>query len=188
MRDAGPNQVTYAHTHTFITKDWTEAHAWRMNKSKQIRLIPQLNVYVAVAPGVHGDLTDHRALAYERTFASGSWDSFDDFTQMYFNVFILRFDISRPEGYNCTCHKNAKEFTCVHSLGLALMKGTLAPPVGAFVQLLGRKRRRGRRPQLPPAWEMMPFALNSPLQHPQQDNGVLLGIVQPPAGLNLAEE
>jgi hypothetical protein len=56
-----------------------------------------------------------------------------------------------------------------------MMRGTLNAPRAAQVQLLGRKRKRGRRPLAPPAWEMLPFAINSPLQHPQQDPAVLLG-------------
>jgi hypothetical protein len=72
----------------------------------------------------------------------------------------------------------------VHSLGLAMMRGTLNAPRAAQVQLLGRKRKRGRRPLAPPAWEMLPCAINSPLQHPQQDPAVLLG---PQSVPNLAE-
>ena len=36
--------------------------------------------------------------------------------------------------------------------------------------------RRGRKPMAAPAWEMMPFALDTPPQHPQQDAAILLGI------------
>jgi hypothetical protein len=131
--------------------------------------------------------------------------------------------MSRPEGYNCTCRCNAKvmstasacvrvymcvltdyytntmpfvlqEFTCVHSLGVALMRSILVPPVEAMVHLLGRRRKRGRLPQLPPAWEMMPFALYTPPHHPQQDSDILLGNQAPvpadqlEAGVNLANE
>ena len=184
LRDVGPNQITFAQTHTFSTRDWTEANAWRINTSKQIRYIPQLDVYVAAAAGLVGHLTDNKALSYEEKFANGTWETFDDYTKMYFNVSILRRDVSRPEGYYCTCHKNAKQFTCIHSIGVALMRGTLVPPDPAFVQLLGRRRKRGRRPEIPQAWEMLPFALNSPLPHPQQDNAILVG-GQP---LNLGEE
>lgn len=119
--------------------------------------------------------------------------TFDDFTNMYYNVCILTEDVTRPELFSCTCSTNAKELTCVHSLGLAMMRGTL----NAQVQLLGRKRKRGRRPLAPPAWEMLHFAINSPLQHPQQDPVLLLGAQPVPnpvegiarlqAGLNLVE-
>lgn len=197
-RGEGPNKMVFAKTHTFTTKDWTTGHAWKVNGSKQIRFVPEFNVYVAVAPGVQGDLTDQRAKAYVRTFTDGSWVTFDDFTKTFFNVCILREDVTRPEMFNCTCSKNAKEFTCVHSLGLAMMRGTLNAPRAAQVQLLGRKRRRGRRPQAPPAWEMLPFVLNSPLLHPQQDDAILLGAAlapnspvgfpQPEQGGNLAQD
>ena len=170
-----PDILKFAEEHTFTTKDWTLAHAWKVNSSKQIRFIPQLNAYVAVAPGIKGDLTDSKALAYVATFTDCSWATFDDYTAMFFNVFILRYDNTRPELYNCTCARNAKEFTCAHSLGVAMMKATLAAPRAAQVQLLGRKRRRGRRPMAAPAWERMDFHLQSPLQHPQQDESILLG-------------
>lgn len=97
-----------------------------------------MNIYVAVGPGVVGDLTDQRAMNLESIFSAASWNSFDEFTTMFFNVSILRRDLTRPEGFNCTCCKNAKEFTCIHSLGVAPMRGTTHPPAAAVVQLLGR--------------------------------------------------
>lgn len=80
----------------------------------------------------------------------------------------------RPEGYNCNCWRNAKEFSCVHSLGVAIMWNTLITPQAAIAQLLGRKRARGRRPQIPGAWKFLPFVINSPVHHPQQNNQILL--------------
>ena len=38
-----------------------------------------------------------------------------------------------------------------------------------------------------PAWEIMPFALDTPPQHPQQDAAILLGIPVD-AGANLAAD
>ena len=43
------------------------------------------------------------------------------------------------------------------------------------VQLLERKRRRGRKPLAAPACERMAFALDTPPQHPQQEAAILLG-------------
>ena len=90
--------------------------------------------------------------------------------------------------YSCTCSANAKEFTCIHSLGVALMRGILVAPQAAQIQLLGRKRRRGRKPMAAPAWEMMPFALDTPPQHPQQDAAVLLAQPNDVPGDNLAAD
>ena len=169
------NKVVFAKSHTFTTGEWTAANAWKKNTSKQIRFVPRLNVYVAIAAGVKGDLTDEKAHAYAVKFRDGAWCTFDEFTSMYFNVCILYHDLTRPEEYGCTCSKNAKEFTCVHSIGVAMMRNTLVPPQAAQVQLLGRKRRRGRKPLAAPAWEMMQFAIDTPPQHPQQDDAILLG-------------
>jgi hypothetical protein len=132
-----------------------------------------MNVYVTVSPGVRGDLTDLRAVSYVEKFNECSWPIFDEFTSMFFNVAILHEDLSRPEKYNCTCAQNAKEFTCIHTLGVAMMRGILIPPNAAQVRLLGRKRRRGRKPQAAPAWEFMNFALDTPPQHPQQNNDIV---------------
>ena len=166
------NKVVFAKSHTFTTGEWTAANAWKKNTSKQIRFVPRLNVYVAIAAGVKGDLTDEKAHAYAVKFRDGAWGTFDEFTSMYFNVCILYHDLTE---YGCTCSKNAKEFTCVHSIGVAMMRNTLVPPQAAQVQLLGRKRRRGRKPLAAPAWEMMQFAIDTPPQHPQQDDAILLG-------------
>ena len=43
------------------------------------------------------------------------------------------------------------------------------------VELLERKRRRGRKPLAAPACERMAFALDTPPQHPQQEAAILLG-------------
>ena len=56
-----------------------------------------------------------------------------------------------------------------------MMRRTLVAPTAAQVILLGRKRRRGRRPMAATAWERMEFELHTPIQHPQQDNNILLG-------------
>ena len=171
-----PNVLKFARNHTFKTKEWTQAHTWKVSTSKQIRYLPQLDIYVAVAPGVKGDLTDQKASFYATTFTECSRPTYDEYTTMFRNVFILRSDTARPEMFNCTCAVNAKEFTCTHSLGVALMKGILTPPREAEVKLLGRKRRRGRRPMAAPAWERMEFTLRSPIVHPQQDDEILLGL------------
>ena len=55
------NKIDFAKTHTFSTSDWTSANAWLKNTSKQIRFLPTQNIFVAVAPGVRGDLTDAKA-------------------------------------------------------------------------------------------------------------------------------
>jgi hypothetical protein len=43
------------------------------------------------------------------------------------------------------------------------MRGTLVAQRAAQVQLLGRKRLRGRRPMAAPAWERMEFEIQTPL-------------------------
>ena len=126
-----PNKLTFANSHTFTTNDWTSANSWKNNTSKQIRFLPLLNVYVAVDAGARGHLTDVKATAYATTFAECAWDTFDEYTSMFFNVCILHHDETRPEMYDCTCTANAKKFTCVHSLGVAMMRGTLIPPQAA---------------------------------------------------------
>jgi hypothetical protein len=170
-----PNKITFALEHTRTTNDWTSANSWVNNTSKQIRFLPLHNAYVATAPGVRGDLTDARANVYFIAFQECDWDTYDQYTSMSHNVSILHHDVTRPEQYKCTCSANAKQFTCIHSLGVAMMRGTLVAPHAAQIQLLGRKRRRGRKPMAAPAWEMMPFALDTPPQHPQQDAAILLG-------------
>jgi hypothetical protein len=113
---------------------------------------------------------------------------------MCYNISILTEDNTRPEMYCSTCSTNAKEFTCVHSLGLAMMRGTLNAPRAAQVQLLGRKRKRGRRPLAPPAWEMLPFryqfSITAPTTRPCRTSWTITstkscGPLE--AGVNLAE-
>ena len=71
--------------------------------------------------------------------------------------------------------KGSKKCEIRASLGIAMMERILVPSQAAQVQLLGRKRRRGRKPLAAPAWERMAFALDTPRQHPQQEAAILLG-------------
>lgn len=175
-REVGnPNYMQFATTHTFSTLNWTTANAWRLCKKKQIRILQEYNVYVTMGEDAVGTLTHDRAVTYYNTFTDSSWATYDEFTTMYFNMSIVRVDHTRPEGYRCSCIDNCKTFTCVHSLAVAMIRGTMAPPANIQINLLGRKRRRGRRPQAAPAWERMVLDINSPVAHPQQDEAVLAG-------------
>ena len=131
--ERNPNVIKFAPSHTFTTKDWTQAHAWNTDKRKQIRFLPLLKVYVAVAPGARGDLNDARANVCVDTFTLCSWATYDEYTSMFYHISILRSDPTRPELY--TCAHNAKEFTCIHSLGVAMMRRTLVA--------LGTQKKKG---------------------------------------------
>jgi hypothetical protein len=170
-----PHHIPFASVHTHNNAEFALAYAWTKDTKKQLRFIEAHNSYVTVVSSASGDLTDAKALRLLEKFVNVSWTSFNEFTATFHHVHILDSDNSRPEGYNCTCRKNAKEFTCVHSLGVALIRGTMVPPQGAYVQLLGRQMKRGRRPQAAPAWERQRFDILSPVQHPQQDPDVLAG-------------
>jgi hypothetical protein len=151
-----------------------ESYRWSKDGSIQKRNIH--DVYVTVTEN-NDHLTDDRAQRFITMFSDFSFASYDEYTSVSNNVSILRRDDTRQEGYNCTCHQNAKEFFCVHSLGVAILRGTMVPPREARVTLLGRKRKRGRRPQAAPAWQYQQFDMNTPIQHPQQDPALLAGAV-----------
>ena len=95
---------------------------------------------------------------------------------------IWKFDRSMEFCSNFQCsfnrdHAIEREFD--HGGGLhALLRGTIISPITARVRLIGRKRRRGRRPQAA-AWMCQPFNLNSPITHPEQNEAALAGLVLP---------
>jgi hypothetical protein len=109
-------------------------------------------------------------------FNAFDFKDFDEFTRVSSNVCILLKNETRTEGYSCTCRTNAKKFSCKHSVGVALLRGTLVAPVSARAMLLGRKKKRGRPAQATAAWERQPFDILTPeAAHPQQDMNVLMG-------------
>ena len=164
----------FARVKTMKTKDWVDSYRWTKCKEKQIRLSGA--VYVVIHKGVNGNLTDAKASSLVDKFTNFTFATFDEFTTLTYNCCILRVDMNRTEGYDCTCHQNAKEFSCIHSVGVAIIRHTMVPPAAARVTLLGRKRRRGRRPMAVPAWQHQPFDILSPLAHPQQDPEILAGL------------
>lgn len=168
------NYIPFTTKHTITTGNWVESFRWSKDREVQKRIVGE--IYVIVTENID-HLTDSRAQRYITMFTDFTFASFDEYTSVSSNVCILRRDGTRQEGYNCTCHQNAKEFFCVHSLGVAILRGTMVPPREARVTLLGRKRKRGRRPQAAPAWQYQPFDMNTPVQHPQQDPALLAGAV-----------
>ena len=60
-----PNVFKFALQHDFITVDWTEAYSWKLNTRKQVFFLPQLNVFVAAAPGA---LDRDRSPSFRRHF------------------------------------------------------------------------------------------------------------------------
>ena len=91
-----------------------------------------------------------------------------------------RQDQTRAEGYICTCTVNTRDFTCRHSLGVAMMLKIVVPPNVAGQQLIGRKRKPGRPHLVPAAWEFQVLDIDSPVHHAPQDRNILMGIEQEP--------
>ena len=170
-----PNHIPFTRFHTISTKDWTEAYRWSKDNHCQIRLTGV--DYISVSKNVKSDLTDERAARLAAQLGHFTFDTFDTYTTTSNSVCLIRLDQSREEGYNCTCKQNAKEHSCIHSLGVGIIRATMIPPQEARATLLGRKRRRGRKPQVAPAWEYQAFDINSPAHHPMQDHAVLAGLI-----------
>jgi hypothetical protein len=146
-----------------------ESYRWSKDGSIQKRNIH--DVFVNVTEN-NDHLTDHRAQRFITIFSDFSFASYDEYTSVSNNVSILvRKDTTAP------VIRMPMSFFCVHSLGVAILRGTMVPPREARVTLLGRKRKRGRRPQAAPAWQYQQFDMNTPIQHPQQDPALLAGIV-----------
>ena len=87
---------------------------------------------------------------------------------MLFDVAVLRVDPTRPETFNCTCIANCKNFTCCHSLGVAMLKGILHAPEETRLHLLGVKRKRGPKAKAKKALVRQRFNPDTPLVHPHQ--------------------
>ena len=71
---------------------------------------------------------------YIKIFTNFEFESFDLYTSTSISISMLVEDSTRREGYKCTCRRNAKEFKCKHSLGVAILRGMLVPPPEAKCQ------------------------------------------------------
>ena len=58
------------------------------------------------------------------------------------------------------------EFSCVHSLLVGILRGTMVPPDEARATLLGRQRKRGRKAKAPGAWMYTAYDIKSTGRHP----------------------
>mmetsp|Transcript_24037 Transcript_24037/g.23102 ORF Transcript_24037/g.23102 Transcript_24037/m.23102 type:complete len:174 (-) Transcript_24037:27-548(-) len=154
-----------------------EAHTWTQDNSKQIRLLSQSQIYVAINSHILGDLNDDKAENFILKFQNFDFADYDEYTTVSSNVSIVRKNDGRTEGWGCTCFTNAKKFSCKHSVGVALIRGTLAAPVEAKTVLLGRRRKRGRPSRATGAWERQPFDILTPeAAHPPQNINILMGL------------
>ena len=79
-----------------------------------------------------------------------------------------------PRYVQLRLHRKHQKFARYRSLGVILIRRILTAPRAAEDNLLGRKRSRRRQPIAAPAGERMEFTLLSPIQHPQQDDVILL--------------
>ena len=161
------------------TKCWTDAYRWRKDASNQVRIRAADNINVVVRRHVGGHLNDARASSLIDKFLNFSFLTYDEYTHLSNNVCILREDESRPELYNYTCMANAKEFTCKHSVGIAMRRHTMIATPAAIITLLGRKRKRGRRPLAAGASEYQPFDILTSPAHPLQDPDIIAGLAPP---------
>lgn len=125
---------------------------------------------------VTGEFTDMKARNFIQKFNGFTFETYDEYVSTFSKVCIVRPELSRQEHFDCTCHDNAKEFTCKHSLGVAILRRKLVMPEGTKIMLLGRLQKRGRKRRAAPAWQAQPFHLHSPVAHVQQDANVLAGI------------
>lgn len=174
-----PNHIPFASVHTISTGDWTEAYRWSRDNHRQLRKTGE--EYIAVSRIVQTDLTDERAARLSHELTHITFNTFDEFTAASNSVCLIRVNASREEGYDCTCKQNAKEFSCIHSLGVGIIRGTMVPPEVARATLLGRQRKRGRKPRAAGAWMYQAYDIRSPARHPLQDPAVLAGQVPMPA-------
>jgi hypothetical protein len=186
--NASPNYKEFKTTHVFEDKEYMDANEWNKCTRKQIRRIQVQgkDVFVALAAVVRGELTDAKALSYYNQMTNGTFRDYNEYTLLLHNVFILEVDMTRAENYNCTCTVNTRDFTCRHSLGLAVTLRILVPPNIAALQLIGRRRRPGRQALVPPAWEYLRLDVDSPVHHVPQDHNILMGVAQAPENLENA--
>ena len=129
---------------------------WTKDTTKQVRTIGDILLKVKKN---RGRLTDNRAQNLITKFTDFTFATFDEYTSVSNHAFIVRPDVVRQDGSNFTCKQNAKEFFCVHALGIVIIRGTIVPPRDAKVKLLGCRRKRVRRPLAAPAWPYQPFVL-----------------------------
>ena len=172
-----PNFRQFADTVEISNSLYELTYDYRRLSTKQIRI--RGDVYVSTESCYKDVLTDVSADKLIDEFQTFSFTSFDRYAATTNAVSIQRPDPTRTEKYWCTCVKNAKEFKCKHSVAVAVLRGTLAAPPGARVNVLGVANKRGRKPFIPPAYARLPFYYAPRPQYPVQDPALLAGVPIP---------
>lgn len=124
---------------------WTTSCQWNKEnvKIKSKKLATEIHYNVPA-----------KSASYPRNdsyFKSDNWDSFDDFKNRAFKLYLVKFPNSEQNWMtgSCTCVMYLKQFVCKHLIGIATRNGWASPPMEAYQVPIGKTRGRGRPKKLP---------------------------------------
>jgi hypothetical protein len=156
---------------TIATTLWNDAINWLKDKDNLFFDVDddEIKTYVCLAYRTIGkkSFTKNKAKHLYEEFKTRPWKSFDKYATFSNNVYIIQASRFRKEKFTCTCHDNVKQFTCKHSLAIAMKINKLQPPL---LQSIASNKKRGRPPKLGTAYTRTIMDLNEYLDDNDDNN------------------
>jgi hypothetical protein len=118
--------------------------------------------------------TEEKAVKLIQKFSEFTFSNFNEYKTTMASVALVTKDATKAEKFSCTCVTNAKEFKCIHSLGVAIKVGAYVVRTSLKDVRLGRKRKRGNTANSKGALVYSNFNLTSPDRHPNRQNDAQL--------------
>ena len=109
------------------------AHQWSLRTNRS-EILHWLNAFYVV-PSSNLSMT---RLTWLNLYRSGQWTSFDEFALWQNSCWLVAPLVS------CTCPIDLKEFTCKHSVGLAILQGIYDVTDKIRCEPLGKRKNKGR--------------------------------------------
>jgi len=181
------NEKVWASQRTLRAEDFQAAkryalQAFNGRSNQQMWLVDTANVgvpgipigfviYVAALRKLDWTLSHDRCLRKLKAFLTDDYATFSEYAAISHSLCFIWRDLSRREGYACSCYENGRDNTCKHSLGVSLHRGTIAIPAAWNVDPIQAGKKVGRKKRILPALQYEPIQAEDPvhvLQGPQQ--------------------
>jgi hypothetical protein len=126
---------------------WTSAYQWAKSKKKVLSEQTAEGVQYFIPSGSKTEITTEEVKIYKEQ----NQTSFDQLIEEQFGIWNLHVSQNHSQGTTCSCPHFFKNFTCKHSVGIAIRLGHVKAPAEAKNVPLNQKRKPGRPKKARPA-------------------------------------
>lgn len=130
-------------------EDWRNGCEWIKLKRTMFEVESEKGYHKIYIPS-NTFAKNHNGQAFGAThinkYVSRSWKTFEQYKKVAFSLYMVNFCSENWKASTCTCSSFFKNYKCKHITGLAISKKIVKPPKSANVDTIGKKCKKGRKP------------------------------------------